>query len=347
MGLLFLDPAHSAGGWSSPGLPQLDIDDSGPCIMVYPMASLKTPATYVLAAALFSLAGALIYFSVVLTRVLIALPQLTSEIQVTAEKIDPIVDEVHAIQEQIPLILDEVALIREQIPPILEQIPPILAEVEQIRLSIPPVLEETAEIRGAIPPILDEVTAYREQIPFILEEIDGIEQQIPIIVAEVDAVRNNMIPDIIEQVEAIRAEIPQHLDQAERISLNIETAGKKAGEGAVTGVFTGIVKAPMSIVSGIGGTVFPSSELNEQDRILIVQAAEGLIDGGNEGETVDWKNPDSGVRGKVSILEIQEASDPPCILIKMTAYRRYKKIGETNARICRDKQGAWEFIGLE
>ena len=196
-------------------------------------------------------------------------------------------------------------------------------------------------------PILEEAAAYREQIPSILEEIDDIEQRIPPIVAEVEAVRTKTIPDIIEQVEAIRAEIPQHLDKAEQISENIETAGQKAGEGAVTGVFTGIIKAPMSIVSGISGTVLPSSDLTEEDRLYIVKAVEELVDGGREGEVTSWKNPNSGVRGKVSITEIQESADPVCMIINMTAYRRYKKLGEANARICQDSDGAWEFIGLE
>ena len=129
--------------------------------------------------------------------------------------------------------------------------------------------------------------------------------------------------------------------------MNIETAGQKAGEGAVTGVFTGILKAPMNIASGIWGTIIPSSELNEQDRVLIVQAGEKLIASGKVGEVIDWKNPDSGVRGKVEMVEFSEDANPPCMIINITAYRRYKKIGESNARICKDKDGLWEFIGLE
>lgn len=310
------------------------------------MASKKSLPTYVLAASLFSMALSLVYFSVVLTRILIQLPELSREVQVTAEKIDPIVDEVHAIQVQIPLILEEVARIRGQVPPILEQVPPILEELEAIRATIPPILEETAAIRAAIPPILAESAAIREQIPSIMAEVDDIEAQIPFIIAEIEAVRAT-IPDIIEQVEAVRLEIPQHLDQAERISENIETAGQKAGEGAVTGVFTGIVKAPMSIVTGIGGSLLPSSDLSEQDRIEIVKAVEDIVENGTKGESATWKNPDSGVRGKVVIREHYEDADPPCMIIRITAYRSYKKLGEADARICRDADGAWAFEGLE
>jgi surface antigen len=310
------------------------------------MSSKKSLATYVLAASLFSLAIALVYFSVVLTRVLVQLPELSREIQATADKIDPIVDEVHAIQVQIPLILDEVAAIREQVPPILEQIPPILDEIGAIRAAIPPIIEETAAIRAAIPPILAESAAIREQVPAILAEVDDIETQIPFIVAEIEAVRST-IPGIIEQIEAVRLEIPQHLDQAERISQNIETAGKKAGEGAVTGVFTGIVKAPMSIVSGIGGSILPSSDLSELDRIEIVKAVEAIVESGTKGESASWRNSESGVRGKVAIIEFYEDADPPCMIIRITAYRSYKKLGEADAKICRDPDGAWAFEGLQ
>lgn len=306
------------------------------------MANPKATATYILAASLFAMAGALVYFSIVLTRVLLALPELTAEIQVTAEHIDPIVDEVHAIQEQIPLILEEVARVREQIPPILDQIPPILGEVEQIRLAIPPVLQETEQIRLAIPPILEEGAAYRETIPTILARIDAIEAQVPPILEEVEAVRST-IPLIMEQVEAIREEIPLHLDQAERISMNIETAGQQAGEGAVTGFFTGIIKAPKNIVTSLGESILSSPQLTDEDDAIIAETVRNLIQAGDVGREVSWRNPNTGMSGSVTLLGQAEDTDVPCMIVNISAYKRNKKLGESNIQVCLAEDGTWRF----
>jgi len=118
-------------------------------------------ATYLLAASLFSLAGAIVYFSVQLANLSKDMPDLLSSIAKTSDKVEPVIKEVAQIRELIPPILKEVSATRKQIPAILQ-------EVKQVREQIPPVLQEIREIRPLIPIVVEEVKNTREALPGLL-----------------------------------------------------------------------------------------------------------------------------------------------------------------------------------
>jgi len=296
----------------------------------------KSTATYVLSAAMVSLALGLVYFSYTLSRTVVALPDLIEEIQVTQEKFEPLVMEVHAIQVQIPGIVEEVSLVRELIPVIME-------DVERMLELVPGIMEEIDQIQGAIPPVLDEAAAYREQIPVILAQVESVQEQIPPILEEVGKVRE-AVPVIIAQIEAIRAELPAILAQVQAISDDIENAGKKAGEGAVTGVFSGIVKTPLRLVSGFGSRIIPSSPLKESDRVLIVQAGEKLMESDRAGDQRDWYNKDTGFQGSVILTKIYKKDRRPHRDIKIIATRDGTKPIEATVTFVQSSDGAWEIV---
>jgi len=104
-------------------------------------------ATYTLAASLFTLAAAFVYFTIGLTRLANQAPAILDGIEDTSQKIEPVLKEVYKIRELIPPIVIEVTEIRKQIPKILN-------EVEQVRILVPPILEEVKLTREAIPPML-------------------------------------------------------------------------------------------------------------------------------------------------------------------------------------------------
>jgi regulator of replication initiation timing len=299
------------------------------------MAEPKQKATYVLAGAMVILAVALVYFSFTLAKVVTALPGLLTQIEAVGGKIDPIVDEVGEIRLLVPDIVDQVSQIEERIPA-------LLAEIEAIRLSLPAVLDEAAAYREQIPVILEEAKAIRAALPAILDELEAYRAEIPSIVAQFEGIQAQ-IPLIIEQVEAIRAELPEHLDQAERISLNIEEAGKSAGEGAVTGVFTGLIKAPMTLVTGIGDSVIGGSELNQQERLELVKAAEHVLKSGKVGDRKEWRVRSTGTRGSVTIMDLDESGDFPCVTLSIQVEKGKKPLPSREYVVCQTAEGTWEL----
>lgn len=303
------------------------------------MVDSKLLASYVLSAALFSLAGAIVYFTVTLVRVAVGVPAILELVQVTQEKVDPIVDEVTEIRKLVPTILEEVEQIR------LTVLPPVLDEVAKIRGHLPAILEESADIRQSIPPILEEVAGYREQISPILERVDNIQSQIPAIITEVENVRET-IPAILEEVEAMRFTMPelmdeaeQLMDDAEKLVTEVHGAGRKASEGAVTGIFSGILKAPFRLVSALH-----VPQLTKEDEAIIIQEATILVDTGKRRSKRNWENKKSGRKGTITILSIDTSSDQKCLVLRTTVYKREKKLGEGDISVCQQEDGTWALV---
>ncbi len=311
------------------------------------MVDSKLLTSYVLSAAVFSLAGAIVYFTVTLARIAVGVPAILELVQVTQEKVDPIVDEVTEIRKLVPTILEEVEQIR------LTVLPPLLDEVAKIRGHLPAILEESSRIRQSISPILEEVVGYREQIPLILEQVDNIQSQIPAIltvvedvretipdvIAEVEAVRET-VPDILAEVEAVRFVMREVMDDAGQLVAEMHGVGKKASEGAVTGIFTGIIKAPLSLATGLGSALHVP-QLTKEDEAIIHQEATILVDTGKLRSKRNWENKKSGRKGTITILSIDTSSDQKCLVLRTTVYKGKKKLGEGEKSVCQQEDGTW------
>jgi len=314
------------------------------------MVDSKLIASSVLSAAVFSLAGALVYFTITLARVAAGVPAILELVQVTQEKVDPIVDEVAEFRKLVPTILEEMEQIR------LTVLPPVLDEVAKIRGHLPAILEESSHIRQSIPPILEEVVGYREQIPLILEQVDKIQLQIPAIITEVENVRETIplimteienvrktIPAILVEVEAVRFAMPELMDQAEQMLAEAHGAGRKASEGAVSGVFSGIIKAPFSLVASLG-SVLHTPQLTKEDDASIEKAARELADNGKPRDNRNWNNKKSGRSGTITILSIDTSSGVKCIVLRVTVYKGKSKLGEGDLQACQQEDGTWVLV---
>jgi uncharacterized protein YoxC len=303
----------------------------------------KTIATYALSAAMALLGIGLIYFAFVLTKVMFQLPDLIDEIQIVQENLDPVVEEVKSIDTTVQLLIEEVARVREQIPP-------ILAEVEAVRLElVPPVLEETSQIRAMFPSILAETAAYREQIPVIVGEVDDILEQLPAILQQIEDVRLTIdgvritTEGVIAEVNELQEEIPLMLDRVEDISLNLQTVGEKAGEGAVKGVFTGIIKTPFNVISGVGGVFSNIKDITDEDKALFMENASDLLESGAVGDEADWRNDNTRLRGKIVLLAIEGSGSDRCCRLGISARKASKDLGSGEVVFCRDKDGQWRL----
>ena len=274
------------------------------------MSDKRNIATYTLAVSLFSLAAAFVYFTIGLTRLANQAPAILDGIEKTSKQIEPVLKEVYKIRELIPPIVTEVTEIRKQIPDILH-------EVEQARILVPPIMEEVKLTREAIPSILVEVKKSREAIPPILVE-----------------------------VKKTREAIPTMLTKADNLVNNAGNIVKKSSEGAVSGVLTGIIKAPFKLIGGAGKSLFGqhSNKLTEQDNQLSEATALRVLSSEKTGETESWNNTDSGNKGVITLKEIKTIENQQCKVVNYIIYIKNSESINDNITACLNDENKWGII---
>ena len=264
-----------------------------------------------LAFSLICLAGSIVYFTVELGNVSKEIPDILDSIETTADKVEPVVKEVGQFRELIPTITNEVSAIRKQ-----------------------------------VPSIISEVSEVRKQIPDILKEVKEVRQQIPIIVKEVEKIRP-LVPQVLEEVKKTREAIPPMLSKADKIVSKAKDIGKKTSEGAVTGVFTGILKAPFKIVGGFGKAIFGGltdeiEGVTTKDKMLSENAAKELLSSGEPWQTKTWSNPDSKNSGSVTLKEMTEIDQRSCRTLNFKIKVDNKNRVNRDVTICLNEDSEWE-----
>ncbi len=305
---------------------------------------IRDVATFSLAFALLALAVAIAYFAYEIGKVREQVPEILAQVESTSNEIGPVVSEISDIRELIPPILEEVAATRDVIPSILE-------EVAATREVIPPILEQVEETRKIVPPILAEVEQTRKQIPDVLKSVDNVSWAVVQTTKEMKALRP-VIPEVIAQIdattqeiEATRNSIPPTLDRLDLMIERARVAGREASEGAVTGIFTGILTAPFRLVGGMGSMVAPGSEaakyFSERDYELMREAVRPLSQA-TTGFTQSWQNPESDTRGNLTLVQIYKYEGTECRDIKNQAWKGADKIYDDVVTFCMNGDGTWQ-----
>lgn len=286
-------------------------------------------ASYLFSLSLFALAGSIVYFTYQIAIVSKQIPDILLSIDKTSEEIEPIIEEVGQIIDLVPSILKEVEETRKLIPPILEQ-------VEQTRKQIPAVLKESAAIRG--------------ELPALLASTDKASAAVADVAKQVEATRP-LIPEVLKEVETTREAIPPMMDRADTLIEKARVAGKEASEGAVTGLFTGIVMAPFALAGDAGKSITGLSgeeakQLDDKDFELVKKASLYLLNNGVKGEERKWNNTDSNNHGTVIVMDIYqegEYAEVDCRTLKIQLYTKDKMIKEGPRSFCKDDDGKWDF----
>lgn len=301
----------------------------------------RNSATYLLAVSLFSLAGAIIYFTWEVAQVREQIPEILASVEQTSNEIEPVVDEIAAIRDLIPPILNEVAETRKLVSPILE-------EVRLTREQIPSILQETGKIREQIPPILKEVEKTRKQIPSILKEVKAVRKELPAVLKSTDKASDAIVL-AAREVEKTREAIPPMLDRADQVIAGARVAGQEASKGAVTGVITGIFTAPFAIVGNIGKSVVGLSDkeardYGEKDLELLKQAGQEALISGKVGTSKEWENPESGFSGKMTLISIDTSGERECRVIHLQSWKRGKLKNDKQIKLCLNEDQQWEEV---
>lgn len=287
-------------------------------------------ASYLLSLSLFTLAGSFVYFTIEMAAVTRQIPDILVSINNTSEKIEPIIDEVDKL---------------------IELVPPILKEIEETRKLIPPILKEVEQTRKQIPSILKETEAMRKELPAVLASADKASEAVVAISKEIEATRP-LIPEVLKEVEATRESIPPMMDKADILIQKARVAGKEASEGAVTGVFSGIIMAPFALIGGAGEAIVGVSDeheklVSEDDYNLIEGASLDLLNNGSEGQSREWGNPDSGNHGTVVLTKIyiDEGlfSDTECRTIHIKLFNKDEQLQGIDRSLCKDDD-QWEIV---
>ena len=245
--------------------------------------------------ALLALAAALTYFSYSISLLVREVPQIISGTDTASTNIARILDESHEIRKMIPGVMLEVRAVHEKVPA-------VLAEVEKIRELVVPLIAETSAIQQQIPSIIEEVAAVRKSMPPVL--------------AELAAYRESLVPELLAESSAIRVAIPPHLDRIEHIVYQANNAGQKASEGAVTGFFTGIIKAPFTLVKGFGGSLVEGRHSSSDDKKVITAKTLDLLNTGVVGDEVSFSGPT--LNGSISLENDLEIDGKRCRIISLS-----------------------------
>ena len=306
-------------------------------------AKVRLLASYLLALALFALAASLAYFTYELSMVSRQIPDVLVSINNTTDKVEPVVTEAGKMIDLIPAILQEVEATRNTIPP-------ILREVELTRAQIPAILKEVDQTRKQVPAVLKQVEAVRKDIPAVLKSADKASDAVVAISREVEATRP-LIPEILKEVETTRESIPPMMDRADGLIEKARSAGKEASQGAVTGLFSGIIMAPFALVADVGrGITGMSAEeakaYDKKDFKLIENTVIDLLNAGKEGDEREWNNPDSGNNGTVKLVDSYnggEYGEYECHTMRIKIYKKDKLTKQTSPSFCKNDEGKWDF----
>jgi len=300
-------------------------------------------ASYLFSLSLFALAGSVVYFTYEVAIISKHIPEILQRVDTTSEKLEPIIDDVGHIIDLVPPILKEVEDIRKSIPPILK-------EVEQTRKMIPQILSEVEQTRKQIPAVLKESAAIRGELPAVLASADKASKAVADVARQVEATRP-LIPEVLKEVTTTRESIPPMMDRADVLIEKARIAGKEASEGAVTGLFTGIIRAPFALVASAGRGITGLTEeeaktFNDKDFSLVKQASIYLLNNGLKGDKREWKNGDSGNHGVVQLKRIYtegEYSEIDCRTLKISLNKQGQLVKEGERSFCKNDDGEWDF----
>jgi len=222
-----------------------------------------------------------------------------------------------------------------------------MAQVEAINRQVDPILQR-----------VDETVAV----------VDKTQQQIPQIVAATDnaivALNQTrkevvpLVPKTLEEIRLTREAVNPTLDRvedlvddaflkAQQTIESAESAGKQASEGAVKGLFTGLIKLPFQLVGTLASPIVKNIDpdvaklITEEDIELMVEAGNSVIKSGKVDRERRWENPASGNSGSITITRYFELKGLECVEARVRINNRRRQIQDKRNEFCRDAEEKW------
>ena len=278
------------------------------------MEKLKVIANLSLSIGLLSLSGAIVYFTATAARTFDDLPGALRDLRETATIIEPVFEDVAKITDLIPEILDE---------------------TEAVRLLVPGILGEFEATRVEYSQLMDRISA---DTALVVQEVELVREQVPPILKEVEAVRM-LMPDVLNELAVTREALPPMLDRIELLIGEASGLGQQTSEGAVKGVFSGVIKAPFSIVS-TGFKMF-SKETSDRDLELVEKATRNVLAQDKLGYSKAWKNEQNQKTGRITLAVLEILDGRECRTLKGVIKNKSQVVDDRLVTFCLE-DGRWQ-----
>lgn len=291
-----------------------------------------------LAFSILVLALSIAYFASVIAKTQDNIPQILEKTQVASKSINAAALQVKDIIPHVPQILEETRLVRESVKSVVEESAMIRAQVQEIAVEI-------SEVRKVIPTMINESIAIREAVPPILKEVQTsralVNQYLPEILTESQAVRNTILA-VVSESQAVREGLPLTLDRLDQIMQEASKTGRKAGEGAISGIFTGIIKAPYAVVKNVGASFFGEKKvLTSSDFLLLRQSVSEILSANEFNQQKAFNNSKTGLSGFVMLLSEEKQATALCRQVRI----KIDAIDDAVKQFCKghNKEAQWEL----
>ena len=279
---------------------------------------------FALAAGLVFLSASIFHFGQTIKSMESSLPTIAEKTQTASESVQAAAIEIRRIIPFVPDIIEETKQTRETIPKMLAQTEVIMnravdavAMVSAIHESVPAILEESKQVR---------------------QESKQIRQELPAILNELSASREIVAQTTVE-IENVRQSLPGTLNHLDTLLDKADKTGKRASEGAVSGVLTGIVKAPYSIVKGLGKGVFDKEVIiTDEDRQVIRKKVLIALEEKKVGDVVLFENDNSAFQGFIEVAAIDKRGGSHCRTLRISVVEHVDKVLK---RFCFDEHEGW------
>jgi len=87
----------------------------------------------------------------------------------------------------------------------------------------------------------------------------------------------------------------------------------------------------------------PSASFTEKDWQLVKAAADDLLDNHKDGESVTWKNEESGFNGKLTVLNTYADFGTTCRRLRV--FSDAIEVSATRlVNMCKNKEGVWKIL---
>ncbi len=176
----------------------------------------------------------------------------------------------------------------------------------------------------------EEVKQVRTQLPNMIENVTEEVEQVRLIV-----------PDVLEESQALRDTVPPSMSRAEALMTRAEGLAQSAGEDAVAGLFTGIIKTPVSFLSSVSKKTQSVLGLGDKDVHAVQKAALDLLNSGEIKKSQNWENPSSGSKGTITLLDQTEVDGLRCHQLNIEIKKRLRNDTSHTLKACLNSEGSW------
>jgi|GEM_PF-4927987 hypothetical protein len=280
---------------------------------------ITTISRFSLALAMTLLAASIVYFASILKSIEKSLPIIAEQTQIASESISMVTAKVGDITPYIPGILDEAAKLNKNVEDIIEESIAIRQEGEGLRLTID-------KISSAVPNILKESENIRLALPEILEESRHLRET---------------TGDTVEEVRRTRESLPGTISDLHALIDKADKTGKKVSEGALSGLITGIFKAPFTVVKDLSSSIGDGDQpaISRKDISIINAVALDVLNNAEVGGRRLFEASESSIKGFIELERESRSEGMVCKHLRIHTGR-----AEDVLKIaCISAEGVWSL----